>query len=169
MDRIKVMPDPLTFEWGAGNREKNWRKHHVSIQEAEEAFLDEKRLIANDRPHSHGDPVSRYILLGRTKAGRVLYIAFTSREHNIRVISARSIDRDADAEFDFWSQLDLTENFEPSDFHPVSFPNLKPTSESVTLRIPGYLLHRVKERAHAIGMPYQSLIKQMIAKGLEDR
>lgn len=69
-------------------------------------------------------------------------------------------------ESEFWVKLDLTEYFEPSDFHPVSFPNLKPSSTPISLRLPDFQIADVKERANAIGVPYQSLLKQFIAEGL---
>lgn len=66
-----------------------------------------------------------------------------------------------------WSEnLDLSEYFEPSDFKRVSFPNLKPTSSSISIRIPDYLLNRLREKANSLNIPYQSLIKQYIKKGL---
>ena len=67
--------------------------------------------------------------------------------------------KNEDEERDFWSKIDLSEYFEPSDFVPVSFPNLKPTSRSISIRLPEYLLDRIKERANEINIPYQSLIK----------
>ncbi len=70
------------------------------------------------------------------------------------------------AERDFWSTADATDYFDKSDFVPVAFPNLKPSSSSISLRIPSYLLSRVKERANAIDIPYQSLIKEYIARGV---
>lgn len=54
--------------------------------------------------------------------------------------------RNEDEEREFWANLDLSEYFEPSDFERVSFPNLKPTSRSISIRIPEYLLNRVKEK-----------------------
>jgi len=66
----------------------------------------------------------------------------------------------------FWLKLDLSEYFEPSDFEPVIFPNLKPTSHSISIRIPDYLLMRLKEQANALNIPYQSLIKQYISHGI---
>lgn len=70
-----------------------------------------------------------------------------------------------DQEREFWWNLDLSEYFEPSDFERISFPNLKPTSRSISIRIPEYLLNRIKEKANEINIPYQSLIKQYIKKG----
>lgn len=69
-------------------------------------------------------------------------------------------------EHDFWYNLDLTENFEPGDFARVTFPNLKPTSQPVSIRMPEHLLARLKEKANAIGVPYQALMKQYIERGL---
>jgi len=74
--------------------------------------------------------------------------------------------KNEDEEREFWWNLDLSEYFEPSDFERVSFPNLKPTTRSISIRIPEYLLNRLKEKANEINVPYQSLIKQYIKKGL---
>lgn len=70
-----------------------------------------------------------------------------------------------DEEREFWANIDLSEYYEPSDMERVSFPNLKPTSRSISIRIPEYLLNRVKEKANEINVPYQSLIKDYIKKG----
>lgn len=74
--------------------------------------------------------------------------------------------KNEDEERDFWAKIDLSEYFEPNDFMPVSFPNLKPTSHPISIRIPDYLLNRVKEKANAINVPYQSLIKKYIEEGI---
>jgi len=66
----------------------------------------------------------------------------------------------------FWQDLDLSQYFESSDFQSTSFPNLKPTSQSVAIRIPSYLLVRIKEKANALSIPYQSLMKTYLKKGL---
>lgn len=74
--------------------------------------------------------------------------------------------KNEDQEREFWWKLDLSEYFEPDDFEEVSFPNLKPTSHPISIRIPDYLLNRVKEKANEINVPYQSLIKQYIKRGV---
>jgi len=74
--------------------------------------------------------------------------------------------KNEDKESEFWANLDLSEYLEPSDFERISFPNLKPTSRSISIRIPEYLINRVKEKANEINIPYQSLIKQYIKKGV---
>ena len=74
--------------------------------------------------------------------------------------------KNEDEERDFWAKINLADYFEPSDFERVSFPNLKPTSHPVSIRIPEFLLNRLKEKANELNIPYQSLIKLYIQKGL---
>lgn len=73
--------------------------------------------------------------------------------------------RSEDDERDFWANIDLSDYFEPSDFHRVSFPNLKPSSRSISIRLPEYLINRIKEQANKLAIPYQVLMKQYLAKG----
>ena len=72
-----------------------------------------------------------------------------------------------DAERVFWSRVKLNDYFEPSDFERVSFPNLKPSSQPVSIRLPSPLLFRLKERANELGVPYQALIKKYLAEKIE--
>ena len=59
--------------------------------------------------------------------------------------------KNEDEEREFWWNLDLSEYYEPEDLEEVSFPNLKPTTRAISIRIPEYLLNRVKEKANEIG------------------
>ena len=74
--------------------------------------------------------------------------------------------KNEDEERAFWNKLDLADYFEPKDFEKASFPNLKPTTRSISLRLPEYILNRLKEKANETNIPYQSLIKSYIKKGL---
>ena len=71
-----------------------------------------------------------------------------------------------DEEREFWSKLKLNEYFKPSDFQKVSFPNLKMTSQPISIRMPGHLLVRLKEKANGLNVPYQALMKQYIEQGV---
>ena len=71
-----------------------------------------------------------------------------------------------DQEREFWSKIDLSKFFEAKDFARVSFPNLKATSRPISIRLPEYLLVRLKEKANEIGIPYQALMKTYLQKGL---
>lgn len=76
--------------------------------------------------------------------------------------------KNEDTERDFWVKLDLSGYLRQSDFAPVSFPNLKPSSRSISIRLPEYLLMMVKEQSNQLDIPYQSLIKRYIAQGVSE-
>jgi predicted DNA binding CopG/RHH family protein len=63
-----------------------------------------------------------------------------------------------DEERDFWAKHDMTEYMEEIR-EPVSFSNLKPTSRPMSIRLPVYLIARIKEKANAMGISYQALMK----------
>jgi len=72
-----------------------------------------------------------------------------------------------DQEREFWAKIDLGDYFDSKDFESVSFPNLKPSSRPISIRLPEPMIFRLKERANERHVPYQSLIKQYIAEGLK--
>ena len=74
-----------------------------------------------------------------------------------------------DDERDYWSKINLADYFNDADFEPTAFPNLKPTSRSISLRIPEFMLIRIKEQANELNVPYQSLIKKYIAQGISQK
>lgn len=74
--------------------------------------------------------------------------------------------KNEDEEREFWAKINLADYYERSDAQPISFPNLKPTSFPISLRLPSHMLVRLKEKANFIGVPYQSLIKSAIDKFL---
>lgn len=87
---MKVIKSASEFVWDKGNIGKNL-KHNVEDKETEEVFLDEKRFIFKDRLHSGSE--ERFRIVGKTKNGKLLFIAFTIREDRIRIISARNINK----------------------------------------------------------------------------
>lgn len=84
-----LIKEPLEFEWDEGNQDKNWSKHSVTMAEAEQVFFDQQRKMSRDVGHSRREP--RFVLIGKTKTGRILFITFTLRKTKIRVISARDL------------------------------------------------------------------------------
>lgn len=74
--------------------------------------------------------------------------------------------KNEDQERDFWSGIDLSDYFESKDLRSVSFPNLKPSSHPISLRLSEPMFFRLKEQANELHVPYQSLIKQYIAQGI---
>jgi uncharacterized DUF497 family protein len=89
---MRILPAPIAFQWDDGNIRKNLEKHNVTTQEAEEVFVLEPFLINEDIKHST-DIEKRFSGLGQTKRQRKLFVAFTIREKQIRVISIRDMKR----------------------------------------------------------------------------
>lgn len=83
----EVYEEPLAFEWDKGNSGKNFGKHRVTDRECEEVFFDGEKKILKHVLHAGSEP--RYLILGKTKENRLLFLVFTIRSKSIRVISAR--------------------------------------------------------------------------------
>lgn len=76
--------------------------------------------------------------------------------------------RNEDEERDFWATADTSEYFDWSKAEEVIFPNLKPSTETISLRLPKYLLARIKEIANFKDVPYQSLMKIFLAEKVDE-
>jgi len=72
-----------------------------------------------------------------------------------------------DEERDVWAKADTSEYFDWSKAEPVIFPNLKSSTESISLRLPSILLARIKELANKKDVPYQSLMKVFLSERVE--
>ncbi len=64
----------------------------------------------------------------------------------------------------FWESHDSTEYLDWSRAKKINLPNLKPSSTSISLRLPNGLLERIKIAANKRDVPYQSLIKTWLAE-----
>jgi hypothetical protein len=69
-----------------------------------------------------------------------------------------------DEERDFWATHDSTEYFDWSKARFISFPNLKYSTETISLRLPMGLLSDIKVLANRMDVPYQSLMKIYLAE-----
>lgn len=74
-----------SFEWDDSKDATNQKKHGVSFYEAQEAFFDPRRLIAEDLDHSHKE--KRYFCFGKVGDG-IMTVRFTYRDNLIRIIGA---------------------------------------------------------------------------------
>ncbi len=69
----------------------------------------------------------------------------------------------------FWEKQDSSEYVDWDKSEQVILPNLKPTTKTISLRLPQHLLDSIKAAAHARDVPYQSLIKVWLNEKLYDR
>ena len=64
-----------------------------------------------------------------------------------------------DEERAFWNKNDASDYVDWSTSEKVLFSNLKPTTKTISLRLPEYIIDELKLLAHKQDVPYQSLIK----------
>jgi len=64
-----------------------------------------------------------------------------------------------DEEREFWATHDSTEYVDWGKASPAYFPKLKPSTKSISLRLPEMMLDKLRLIAHKRDVPYQSLIK----------
>lgn len=57
-------------------------------------------------------------------------------------------------------------NLDWSTAQAANFPNLQPSSETISLRMPIWMLHKLKTRANQRGVPYQAHLKEILANAL---
>lgn len=77
--------------------------------------------------------------------------------------------KNEDEERDFWATADTSEYFDFSKAKRVIFPNLKPTTKSISIRLPEWLIYELKSLANKRDIPYQALIKTFLADKLEEQ
>jgi hypothetical protein len=77
--------DKVYFEWDEQKDKTNRKKHAVSFYEAQQAFFDQKRIIAEDLEHSHTE--KRYYCFGKVN-DLIMTVRFTYRNNKIRIIGA---------------------------------------------------------------------------------
>lgn len=71
-------------------------------------------------------------------------------------------------EHNFWLVNDTTDYLDWSKAKKVSFPDLKLTTQSISLRLPLWMLDSIKSTANRQDVPYQSLIKVWLNQKLEE-
>jgi hypothetical protein len=104
MDAIDRLSTCTGFDWDEANTTKNWERHRVTPEEAEDVFFHDPFIMQFDPNHSKRE--KRYWALGKTGKERKLFVAFTVREKLIRVISVRDMSR---------RELEVYERHEKSD------------------------------------------------------
>jgi len=72
-----------------------------------------------------------------------------------------------DAEREFWATHDSTHYIDWRRGKRITLPNLKPSSQTISLRLPKPMLDRLKLLANKRDVPYQSLLKMFVAERLK--
>jgi uncharacterized protein len=83
----------IEFTWDDRKNRENQRKHGISFEEAQTAFLDEHASVYYDPDHSEDE--DRFLLLGLSTKLRILVVCHCFRESSevIRIISARKANK----------------------------------------------------------------------------
>lgn len=87
MSTVRFVAGDLTFEWDATKAATNKRKHRVSFEEAATVFGDPLARTMDDPDDARGE--LRLVILGTSRARRLLVVAHVERGGNLRIISAR--------------------------------------------------------------------------------
>ena len=69
-------------------------------------------------------------------------------------------------EKEFWEQHDSTDYIDWTKAQTVQFTSLKPSTETISLRLPKGLLSELKLLANKEDVPYQSLMKIILSRGV---
>ena len=70
-------------------------------------------------------------------------------------------------EREFWTKHDSTDYIDWSKAKPAVFPNLKPSTQTISLRLPQAMLEELKLLANKRDVPYQSLLKVFLSERIE--
>lgn len=68
----------------------------------------------------------------------------------------------------FWEQHDSSDYVDWSKAQHATLPNLKPSTKTISIRLPESLLYSIKIEANKRDMPYQSLIKALLAEDIKE-
>ncbi|MBI2916354.1 MAG: BrnA antitoxin family protein [Chloroflexi bacterium] len=73
-----------------------------------------------------------------------------------------------DQERDFWASHDSVDHIDWLQAKQVKLPNLRPTTRTISIRLPEAMIERLKVLANKRDIPYQSLLKMFVADKIEE-
>jgi len=79
----------MIFEWNPPKAAANLAKHNVSFEEASTVFGDPLSETFDDPDHSFEE--QRFIIIGHSENGRLLFVSHTDDRKTVRIISAREV------------------------------------------------------------------------------
>ena len=71
-------------------------------------------------------------------------------------------------ELEFWSTHDSADYLDFSKTKRALFPNLKPSTRTISIRLPESLIEHLKVLANKRDIPYQSLLKMLLVEKVEE-
>ncbi len=172
------------FDWDEGNSDKSRRKHGVTIEECEQVFSNIPLLFLDDLKHSKFE--ERFIAMGKTDAGKMLFVVFTPRQSKVRVISARPMTgrnarfmkkalkkipkfRSEEEEAEFWLSHGSSEYVDWSKAKVLRAPLVKRRSDvTLPISLPKSAYNRLRELARDRDVPYTLLARQIFREGLRN-
>jgi predicted DNA binding CopG/RHH family protein len=81
-------------------------------------------------------------------------------------IKTRPAFKTEDEERDFWDSHSPLDYFDISKAKRATFPNLRPTLKSISIRLPEDMVDELKVLANKRDVPYQSLAKLYLSWGI---
>lgn len=85
----------------------------------------------------------------------------------MRKLKARPTFKSDAQEAAFWSTHDSTDYIDYSKSRRMLFPKLKPSTETISLRLPKSLLDQLKTLANKRDVPYQTLLKLFLLERVQ--
>lgn len=149
------------FDWDTDKDRVNWEKHGIPFSYAQKAFLDKRRVIAEDLKHSHAE--KRYYCFGEVD-GEVVTVWFTYRNKQIRIIGADIGERGKKL-----MKKKINYSNEPMDFKVIDdfLPSpqqlaLKKDNIRVTITLSKSSVNFFKRHARKVNGHYQSMIRKIL-------
>jgi predicted DNA binding CopG/RHH family protein len=71
-------------------------------------------------------------------------------------------------ERDFWAKRDSSEYIDWSKADKAVLPDLKPSTKTISIRVPESLLSRLKAEANRQDVPYQSFVKVLLDREMNE-
>ncbi len=81
----------MEFEWDENKNVRNQEKHGLAFEDAALAFFDENAIKITDNRKDYGE--QRFQLIGAIDNIAIVFVAYTNRNQNIRLISARKANK----------------------------------------------------------------------------
>ncbi len=76
--------------------------------------------------------------------------------------------KNEDEEREFWAEHDSTDYLNWDQAERAAFPKLKPSTKTISLRIPESMLNEIRVLANKRDVPYQSLIKVFLQERIDN-